>query len=140
MSEAPNGSPPARSPGQLALSVMGYLELTLSVILLVLDLAVAAGAFGVAALFVTFVATQVRKQQIDYRRRSRRLPGPANPEPPARRRPGAAFWVQLGGGAVLIVLSVVFALLGNYAFAVNFVLWGLTLVLFAQRTAQPVEA
>lgn len=134
MTQSPNHSSDP-SPGQIALAVMGYLELAVSAILLVLDVAVAAVAFAIAALFLTFVATQVRNQHLDYQRRIGQLP-PTEAAPPARREVGPAFWVQLGVGAALIVTSVVFVVLRNYTFAVIFVLWGLTMALFAQRAAQ----
>ena len=127
-----------RSPGQLALSVMGWVELTISVIMLILDVVPAAVAFAIAALFLTFLSTQVRKQRVEHLRRTGQIPRQAAVAAP--RRPGVLFWVQLGLGAALFVASAVFVVLGNYAFAVNFVLWGLTFGLFAQRMAQPVEA
>lgn len=125
---------PTRSPGQIALSVMGWLELTVSVILFVLEVHVAAAVFGLAALFVTLVATQVQRQMIAYRERTGQ---PTAVSPPREAGSGAiGFWALLGVGAALLVASGVFAALKNYAFAGNFVLWALTLGLFAQRVAQ----
>jgi hypothetical protein len=124
----------ARSPGQIALSVMGWLELTISMILFALEVYVAAAVFGVASVFVTFVASQVQRQMIAYRERTGQptASGPPRPSGP----PGTAFWGLLGVGAALLVASAVFAALKNYGFAANFVLWALTLGLNAQRTSR----
>lgn len=147
MAETPNqpSSPPTAEPspkpsaGQIALSVMGYLEIVVSVVLLLLEVPVAAVAFAVAALFLTFISMQVRKQRLEYMRRTGRLPQRAGGDEAQRRKPGAAFWVQLIIGAGLIIASIVFVFLQNYLLAVNLALWGITVALFAQRTIQPVE-
>lgn len=139
MAETPNQPSAKPSAGQVALSVMGYLEITVSVILLLLDVPVAAIAFAIAALFLTFISMQVRKQRLEYMRRTGRLPQRTDAAASQRRQPGAAFWVQLAVGGGLIVASIVFIFLQNYMLAANFALWGITAVLFAQRAVQPVE-
>ncbi len=126
-------APPSlpRSPGQLALSIMGWVELGISLILFLLRVYVASAAFGLAALLLTFLATQIRRQRAEYLRRSGREGGS-----PGAGRVGPAFWVQLGAGAALVLASAVFLGLGNAAFAVNFLIWGLALGMLARRTAQ----
>ncbi len=128
----PDSSPSPPTPGQIALSAMGWLELAVSVVLFALGIPIAAAAFGLAALFLTFVAMQVRRQRAEHVRRAGRDVAPPPPAP----RPGLAFWAQLATGAALIVASVVFLLLGSIAYAANFLIWGLVLGLFAQRAAQ----
>jgi hypothetical protein len=129
---SPDSSPSPPTPGQIALSAMGWLELAVSVVLFALGVYIAAAAFGLAALFLTFVATQIRRQRTEHARRAGREAAP----PPPAARPGFAFWAQLAAGAALIVASVVFLLLGNIAYVANFLIWGLVLGLFAQRAAQ----
>lgn len=128
MTPAPDPSP--RSPGQIALSIMGWLELSISVTLFILQVYVAAVFFGVAALFLSFIAVQVQRQRREYLRQTGELAAIEHVG-----RPGAAFWALLVAGGMLVALSVVFGLLGNTAFAVNFVLWGLVLAVFARRVA-----
>ncbi len=134
---APQDNPTTTSPGQLALNVMGWLELAISVVLLILDVPWAAIAFAVAALFLTVLSIQLRKQRLEYLRRTGRASVAA---PAAPTRPGVVFWAQLVLGATLVVASAVFTVLGSYALAANFVLWGLTLGLFARRAAQVAGA
>lgn len=129
----PASPPPPRSPGQLALSVMGWVELGISLILFLLRVYVASAAFGLAALFLTFLATQIRRQRAEYLRRSGREVGSGVA---GRGRVGLAFWAQLGAGAALVLASVVFVGLGKTASAVNFLIWGLALGMLARRTAQ----
>jgi hypothetical protein len=124
----------SRSPGQIALTVMGWFELAISVILFVLEVYVASAVFGAASLFVTFVASQVQRQMIAYRERTGQPTAEGPPQRPGS--PGAAFWILLGVGAALLVASAVFIVLRNYGFAANFVLWALTLGLNAQRINQ----
>lgn len=123
---------PGRNLGQIAFSVMGWVELTVSVITFILDVYIAAVAFGLAAIFMTLIATQVKRQRYD-------LPGNRDRRParPAIQRSGTAYWVQLGLAAALIVTAVVFLLLKNYPFAAVFVIWALAFSLFAHRAALP---
>jgi hypothetical protein len=129
-----------RSPGQIALAVIGWFELTISVILFVLEVYVASAVFGVASVFVTFIASQVQRQMIAYRERTGQptAEGPPRQAGPAQRpgSAGTAFWILLGLGAALLVASAVFVVLRNYGFAANFVLWALTMGLNAQRVSQ----
>jgi hypothetical protein len=129
----PDPRPSRRSPGQIALSIMGWLELAISVTLFILQVYVASVFFGVAALFLSFVAVQVQRQQRRYLRQTGELVEIEGVD--ASAHPGIAFWVLLVAGGVLVVLSLIVGLLGNMAYAVNFVLWGLVLAVFAQRVA-----
>lgn len=119
---------PQRNPGQLAFSVMGWVELTVSVITFILGVQIAAVTFGVAAIFMTLIATAVKRRRYD-------LPGDRRDQPAARQPSGPAFWVQLGLAAALIVAAVIFLIVGNLPFAVMFIIWGLTFGLFTHRAA-----
>ncbi len=132
MTDTPPTAPSGPSPGQIALSVMGWLELGISVLLFALGVPVAAGGFAVAALFLTFIATQIRRQRAEYLQRT----GQAA-EPPAPRRTGTAFWVQLGAAGLLLAASVGWLIAARPGNALLFLLWGLALGLFAHRASQP---
>ena len=133
MTDTPPTAPSGPSPGQIALSVMGWLELGISVLLFAVGVPVAAGGFAVAALFLTFTATQIRRQRAEYLQRTAQ----AAEQPDQPRRSGTAFWVQLGAAGLLLAASVGWLIAGRPGNALLFLLWGLVLGLFAHRASQP---
>jgi hypothetical protein len=108
--------------GSAALSAMGWVELSASVILFVLQIYPAAVAFAVAGIFISLVANQVRRKQeahVDHTPRN------------ARRIFRTAI-IILGWALVAAAIAFV-AIYQRYLTAFVFVLWAALLALLTGR-------
>jgi uncharacterized membrane protein len=117
-SQQKNGS----SLGSAALSVMGWVELSVSVILFVLQIYPAVVAFAVAGIFVSLVANLVRRSQ------------PHNPDQAHQRRRKTIRTLIIILGWGLVAAGVVqAAAFRRYLSAFIFVLWAALLALLTGR-------
>jgi hypothetical protein len=108
--------------GSVALSAMGWVELTVSVGLFILQVYPASIAFAVAGLFISMVANFARRSQ------------PHNPDQTHQRRRKTIRTLIIVLGWGLVGAAVVFVVvLHRYLSAFVFVLWAALLALLTGR-------
>jgi hypothetical protein len=108
--------------GSAALSAMGWVELSVSVVLFALQIYPAAAAFAVAGIFISLIANLARRSQ---------APGPDQGSRRARKIVRTAI-VVLGWGLVIAGIAFV-VILHRYVSAFIFVLWAALLALLTGR-------
>jgi len=125
---------PRRNPGYAALSVMGWIELGVSVVLFFADIYPAAMVFAFASILLGFIANQVRFNKVDYRGhvpRPRADSAPADPQQARRSRLYHALLLALSGGLLLLSGFFILNRAGMQAFLAA--LWAVALAVLAAR-------
>lgn len=120
-----------RNPGAVALSLMGWLELTLSVAMFAVGLPVVSIAFGLSALALGVLAEQVIKGRAAYRR-SIGLDGP-EPEIVGAARRGPVGLALIAAAILLVPVAIYFTLAAQYMTAVVLIIWALILHMLSLR-------
>lgn len=130
----------------MALSIFGWLELSVSVIAVILNLVdddlaliLPAIGFGIASILLGFAANQVRKSHVDYRGhipKSQRKPEPPMPPEQAQRnRRLHTVVIAMGVGA--LALSGFWVFTGQTGFAIAAALWAVSLGNLSNRYRAP---
>jgi hypothetical protein len=102
--------------GAVALAAMGWLELTVSLIMFLLDVDFAAIAFAVASLFLSFIAAAVRSQRGTQRTGNRTV------------------FMIIGAMSIgLLIGAVIFLIRADYLSAVLFAMWSVATAMLALR-------
>jgi hypothetical protein len=120
-----------RNPGAVALSLMGWFELTLSVAFFAVGLPIVSMAFGLSGLGLGVLAEQAIKGRAAYRRSiglDESEPGSAVP---TRRGPVGV--VLLVAAILLVPVAIYFTIAAQYMTAVILILWALILHMLSLR-------
>jgi len=125
-------NPPAAllTPGGIALALMGWLDLAVSVALFVIGVPVVAAFFALMSVFFGGVAGQIRHSR--ERERLRRGGAPVQ-HPPFFSRANTLMFAALLAATALIIPALLYTVGGSYTRAGVFALWSLALVLLAGR-------
>ncbi|GAB4483260.1 MAG: hypothetical protein Kow00124_32590 [Anaerolineae bacterium] len=138
-----NQSPPQSqsNPGYAALSIMGWAELAVSLILFLLEVYPTAMLFALASIVLGFTANQIRFRHADYRGHLRGQPAVVPPVDDAtRRRNRVIHAALLILGAAALGLSVLYIMRREGMQAFLMAQWAVALAILAARFRFPAAA